>query len=77
MIKHLARIRRLVVSAFFAACVLLHPVMVMAQEAEEDGSDEKGYGLAYLLVILVIALGLAAVLRPTGRSTEIKPKSEV
>jgi hypothetical protein len=48
---------------------------VLAQE-EEAAPKVKSYGLSYLLVGLMIALGLLLVLRPSLRHKEFRPPAE-
>ncbi len=46
--------------------------MVFSQEASSETPSGKGYFIGYLLTIMMIALGVAAICRP-GRRAE-KPK---
>ena len=52
------------------------PCVAWAQKADEAADTGKSYTLGYALVALGVGLGLMLVLRPVGRTTEIKlPKS--
>lgn len=42
----------------------------------QGGVTKSSYVVSYVLVVLVIALGLLVVLRPSGRRTEVKAKSD-
>ena len=47
-------------------------MMTNSAWAEDSGDSSKGWVVSYFLVGLGITLGLIAVLRPVGRTTEVK-----
>ena len=56
--------------------LLLLATEAWAQPVVQGGAVNKSYVLPYLMVTLVVALGLAIVLRPSGRATEVKLRTE-
>ena len=48
---------------------------VWAQPEPQMGAASKSYVLPYIMVILVTALGLLVVLRPSTRKSGSRPKS--
>ena len=52
----------------------LTPIRAAFGQAMTPGSSDQNYALTYLLVILLVAVGLLAVLRPVGRGKDSKRK---
>ena len=48
----------------------------LAMAQEEGAASGKSYTTCYLLVVLIVGLGLMLVLRPVGRTRDVKPKQE-
>ncbi len=44
--------------------------------AADTAAADKSWTLSWMLVVLSVALGLLVVLRPVGRTTEVKQKSD-
>ncbi len=63
---------RLSIRWVFALLLMLHTSPLLAQGKAPVAPPEKSYAMAYLVVVLLIALGLMIVLRGGGRSDEPK-----
>jgi len=61
-------------SIWLFVLVGLTPLRAVFGQAMTPGSSDQNYALTYLLVILLVAVGLLAVLRPVGRGKDAKRK---
>lgn len=66
----------LLLPRFFAACGIL-ATQVTAAYAQSTAAGpaaggDKSYGIPWLIIVVVAALGLFITLRPAGRSAEIR-----
>jgi hypothetical protein len=68
------RLLRIVPPAIVAWHLVAPPAW--AQAEPPAGTSTKSYVLPYILVILVTALGLLVVLRPSPRKSGNRPKAE-
>lgn len=59
-----------------AAMLALWANMNGAALAADTAAADKSWTLSWMLVVLSVALGLLVVLRPVGRTTEVKQKSD-
>ncbi len=59
-----------------AGMLVLWATMNGTAMAADAAAADKAWTLSWMLVVLSIALGLLVVLRPVGRTTEVKQKSD-
>jgi hypothetical protein len=59
-----------------AAMLALWANMTGTALAADEAASGKSWTLSWMLVVLSVALGLLVVLRPVGRTTEVKQKSD-
>lgn len=59
-------------SAVLALWFLASPVVVCAQDASGSSDEGSSYVNQYALMILLVAVAILAIARPSRRATEIK-----